>query len=96
MNENIHPDIKTAQHIMITEFVSVIVFFVMGIYNSFGMFICIGVVLISIPVNIFWIVRLLKNKPPGYISYIIGLLLPVVTFVATGMWLLSAIMKIQC
>lgn len=89
-------DLKIVSKIIIAEVMALIVFIALGLYNSFGMFISIGVVLISIPVNIFWIVRLFKNKPQGYISYIIGLLLPVVTFVATGMWLLSAIMKIQC
>lgn len=96
MNENIHPDIKRVQNILITEIVSVIAFFVMGLYNSFGMFMSIGVVLITIPVNIFWIVRLIRNKPQGYIAYSIGLLLPVVTFITTGMWLIKGIMEIKC
>ena len=96
MNENIHPDIKTVQNIWMTEIVSVSAFFVMGLYNSFGMFVSVAIVLISIPVNIFWIVRLIRNKPQGYIAYSMGLLLPVVTFIATGMWLIKGIMEIKC
>lgn len=96
MNTTANNNIKTVQNILITEIVSVIAFFVMGLYNSFGMFMSIGVVLITIPVNIFWIVRLIKNKPQGYIAYSIGLLLPVVTFVTAGLWLIKGIMEIQC
>ncbi len=89
-------DVKTARNIIIAEFVMLFIFITLGLFNSFGIFISIAVVLISIPVNIFWIVRLFNNRPSGFIFCIIGLLLPVLTFVGTGLWLLSAIMKIQC
>lgn len=96
MNEDIHPDIKTAQHIMITEFLLFIAFCGLALWNSFTVYIAVGLVLISITVNIFWIVRLFINKPPKYIAYVAGLSLPITALFILVMWVLGELSKIQC
>lgn len=96
MKENKQRDLKTARNLIITEFIALSAFTILGLFNSFSMFMAVGVVLISIPLNLFWIFRLLYNKPPKYGFYIAGLVLPVVTPLGFAIWFLSLLSEIQC
>lgn len=89
-------DIKTAGNILITEVLCIVVFLVLAPLQNFMVFMAVAVVIISIPVNLFWIIRLMANKPEKYKAYIVLLLLPIVLFVAFIAIFIYMLQNIEC